>query len=187
LGIGTGCGAALLLQMPSAQPTGQKDWHCIATEAGHANIALPANYAELSKALGAPAKRVSVETVLSGAGLARIYHWRTQTTLADRDIVEQGLADPSSSAAQTITDFFQILASSAGDMLLTTGAQQLIITGGLLARLLPNLEPTDFLRTLQAKDHFEHWLQQRAVTFVTDSDAALYGLAFAMNQIGRLP
>ena len=117
-------------------------WHVLASEGGHASFGPHgADEAEVFERLRADCGTVSAETVLSGAGLARLARALDPQLgrRAPEAIVASALArDPSALAAARL--FVRLLGRFAGGLALTFKALGgVYITGGVARGLAPLL------------------------------------------------
>jgi glucokinase len=142
VGVGTGLGVGGVVADAGA-------FTVLATEGGHAGFA-PSNERsiELLRWLRKKYGRVSAERVLSGAGLANVYHalcdieglHRPELSAAE---VSAGASDGSdATCVEAVGLFCELLGSFAGDLALTLGAWQgVLISGAMLQHFdRPTLE-----------------------------------------------
>jgi len=177
IGAGTGFGVALLA------PCG-KNYALVPTEGGHASFA-PADAfeARIWAALKKTHEHVSTETLLSGSGLSGLYEILTgfedeARTNSPEEISHLAAEDENSAAAKTLTLFFGILGSVAGDIALLHGAKGgVYLAGGVVTKNETWLRRSDFLRRFGAKGAMAHYVADIPVSLITDPYAALNGAA----------
>lgn len=186
IGPGTGLGVSGLL------PLGyQNKWIPISGEGGHVSLSATTDLEfstiqHLQKRYG----HVSAERVISGAGLADLYHalcdlkdgkGREITTPAD--VMARARDVPSSTANQALDMFCGFLGSVAGDLALTLGARGgIYIGGGILPRMGERFEASPFRARFEDKGRFKHYLQD-IPTWVIHSPVspALQGASQALS------
>ena len=176
LGAGTGLGVASLV------------WHhdgyrVVPGEGGHMGFA-PADeeQAGLWRALHAEMGRVTAETVICGAGLARIHRHLGGSTLDPADISGDALAGEPL-ARHSVETFLRCYGAFAGDlalMLLAKGG--VYLCGGIAPKLLPLFESAGFMTAFRAKACHEHIASAMPVHVVTEERLGLLGaLAIARS------
>ncbi|GHF13409.1 glucokinase [Kordiimonas sediminis] len=180
LGPGTGFGVALLV------PTEQA-WHVVPTEGGHVTFSPVTEleqslYNHLKQTVG----HVSVELLLSGSGLTQIHQFllsrngEVPRDLSPADITSAALNGTDASCVQAVEVFLSALGSVAGDIALTHGATGgVFLGGGILPKITPFLERSDFADRFMAKGHLHEYLQTIPVRLITAGDVALIGAAIA--------
>jgi glucokinase len=184
LGPGTGLGTAALVR------SGER-YIGMETEAGHTDFAAASDdewaiWAQLRKAH----KRITPETVLSGAGLVRLQAARdaigkgvayTEPAITDAAaarITEAALANPAGSEADTVRLFWTLVARYAGDIALTYFAQGgVTLAGGILPRLLPLLEEAAFRAAFENKAPMRSVVEATPVRLLLRGDAVHHGMA----------
>ncbi len=177
LGPGTGFGAAALLPEPGG------GWRAVCGEAGHMTLAAANEteavlLAELRQEFG----HVSVERVVSGAGLALLY----RAVSGDRspapapDEVTARALDGEPLAIAVIGHFTRFLATAASDLALVFAARGgVYLSGGILPRLGPCFDGTAYLDRFADKGRFRDFLSTVPSAVVTHPAPALAGLAAA--------
>ena len=176
VGPGTGLGVAIVDR--SAQGV-----RVIDCEGGHADFApLDAVEDRILARLRGLHRRVSVERVVSGPGLAAIH-----ATLAG---VEGAAADPETLwaralggedalAAAALDLFCRCLGSATGDIALVQGAQGVVVAGGLGLRLADRLAASGFEERFRAKGRMEQRMAAMPVKLITYPQPGLLGAAVA--------
>ncbi len=193
LGAGTGLGVALLVWREGA-------YHVLASEGGHADFApFDTVTQRLWEHLHPQLGRVSVEHVLSGPGLVRLFTFlqaeRGQTpgpalqaaleTNADTAalISTFGLAQRDALAVESLHLFARIYAAVAGNLALTAKASGgVYLAGGIAAKILPVIQTTTFLATFLAKPPMTALLEQMPITVIRNPDVGLQGAAWVAGR-----
>ncbi|HEV2568952.1 glucokinase [Sphingomonas sp.] len=174
VGPGTGLGVAMLVRGPEGD-------RVIATEGGHIEFApLDREEQRLRDDLAGRFGRVSVERVLSGAGLGEIY-----ASITGRDPPEPAelwrlaLTGAAPVAVTALDRFCRILGSAAGDLALAQGADAVVIAGGLGLRLAEHLPASSFPERFAAKGRFQARMETLPVKLITHPQPGLLGAAAA--------
>ena len=179
VGPGTGLGVAQLLRRGG-------HYHVIETEGGHIDFA-PLDpledriLAELRKRY----RRVSVERIASGQGLANLYEALAHiegrpTRFHDEKALWQAAMSGEDSLAGAAFDRFCLsLGAVAGDIALAQGAEAVVIGGGLGLRLADHLPRSGFRDRFIAKGRFERRMDEMPVKIVTHPQPGLFGAAAA--------
>ncbi|MEO8722746.1 MAG: glucokinase [Sphingobium sp.] len=178
-GPGTGLGIAHVLRVEGG-------YHVCPTEGGHMDFA-PLDMFEdgLLVALRARYRRVSVERVVSGPGLASIYEalarmeGRAVVPQDDKSLWAAALDGSDSLAVAALDRFCMSLGSVAGDIALAQGAHAVVIAGGLGQRLAPYLIGSGFAQRFTAKGRFETTMAAMPVKLIMMDQPGLFGAAAA--------
>jgi glucokinase len=177
VGPGTGLGVALLAH-----------GRVIAAEGGHIGFA-PADAMEdeLLDRLRARHGRVSVERVVSGAGLGEIHAVLTgaEPPADDRALWQRALSGEDAQASESLDRFCAILGAVAGDIALAHGADAVVIGGGLGLRLADRLADSAFGRRFRAKGRLETRMAGLTVRLITHPQPGLLGAAAAFAGADR--
>ena len=177
LGPGTGLGLSCILP---GRPV-----RILATEGGHRAFA-PADDLEIEvfKVLQSELGYVSCESILSGAGLYRLYRslckiWDEGIVCTkETEIIAAGEANPNSVARKTVRVFNNILGGFAGDAALTTGAfGGVVIGGGVSKHVAPYIHESDFVSRFQTKGPGALFMPDIPVRLITARFVPLYGAA----------
>jgi glucokinase len=176
LGPGTGFGAALCL--PGIPP------RVLATEAGHASLA-PGNEGEIEilRWLLQRGSHVDNEAILSGPGLVNAY-----TALCDRRGVVPAMNQPSQITAAALQEadplaeqalhmFCALLGSLAGDLVLSLGAREVYIAGGIPSQIMPFLARSDFVARFLNKGRMRPVLERVPVWVIEHGQLGVIGAA----------
>jgi glucokinase len=177
MGAGTGFGCALL------PPCGGR-YGLVATEGGHVSFA-PTNETELRlwEWLKQREKRVSVESVLSGRGLALLYsalcEWDgAKDKRGPEEISREAARDPDSPSGRAMDLFFNIFGSVAGDVVLVQGALGgAYLGGGIVMKNSEALLRSRFVERFSAKGVMARYLEKVPVYVIQSEYAALKGAA----------
>ncbi|MEP6785272.1 MAG: glucokinase [Sphingomonadales bacterium] len=179
VGPGTGLGVAQVFREGGR-------YHVIACEGGHVDFA-PLDSIEdaVLAALRRKHRRVSVERVVSGPGLAAIHEVLAQ--IESRDISQRddkalwtaALDGSDSLAAAALDRFCLSLGAAAGDFALAQGAGAVVIAGGLGLRLADHLPRSGFAERFVAKGRFQAMMTEIPVKLITHSQPGLFGAAAA--------
>ena len=186
VGPGTGLGVAMLIR-------GKAGAQVIETEGGHVDFA-PLDVIEdaILTRLRARYRRVSIERIVSGPGLANIYgaladiEGRTIATLDDAVLWRRALEGADGLAAAALDRLCMSLGSFAGDIALAQGAQGVVIGGGVGLRIAAHLPRSGFAQRFRAKGRFEQRMANIPVHLITHPQPGLFGAAaaYAANTTG---
>lgn len=182
IGPGTGLGVAYVVR----DPTG---YRAVETEGGHVDFApLDSTEDALLSRLRRQHRRVSVERVCSGPGLATIYETlagiegRAVLRMDDPALWTLALAGQDSLAAAAFDRFCMILGAAAGDFALAQGAAAVVIAGGLGQRIAARLPQSGFEARFRAKGRFEQLMETLPVKLIDHPQPGLFGAAAAFAQ-----
>ena len=180
---GTGLGVALLVSVDGT-------YRALPSEGGHADFA-PGSDDEIALwryLRGVHGPHVSVERVLSGAGLGDLYDFVRQATGAaepawpagDRNaaISHAALEGRDATAVRALEMFVEILGGEAGNHALrgfATGG--VVLGGGIPPKILTALQHPRFLARFSAKGRFATWARSLPVRVTLEPRAALFGAA----------
>ena len=168
--------------------------HPLASEGGHVDFA-PKNEDEVDlwRRLRDRRDHVSVERLASGPGISAIYSWlkkrdrheepawfTERMKLNDPPVVisEAALVERLEPCIKTLELFASILGAVAGNLALTgmtTGGMYL--GGGIVPRILPILEKSNFMKAFTDKGRFKDLLSKIPVHVILNDKAALLGAA----------
>jgi len=179
VGPGTGLGVAQLFRKDGR-------YHVIATEGGHVDFA-PLDSIEdaVLAALRERYRRVSVERIVSGPGLAAIHEvlarleGRDAPQRDDKALWQAALAGTDSLAAAALDRFCLSLGAIAGDFALAHGPKAVVIAGGVGLRLADHLPRSGFAERFAAKGRFETLMRSVPVRLITHPQPGLFGAAAA--------
>jgi glucokinase len=176
LGPGTGFGAAALLPAEGR-------WLVQTSEAGHMSFGAcePADYS-LWPRLETSRGRHSVESLLSGPGLLRLYRGiaverSAAATLGTPAAVTAAAAAGDLVAGAAVARFACLLGRLCGDLALAFGASGgVFLCGGIAPRILPELRDGGFRHAFEDKAPHSDMLRAIPVSVVTYPDPGLLGL-----------
>jgi glucokinase len=183
LGAGTGLGVAHLLPVLD-------QFIPLPGEGGHVNWAAQ-NEQEwfIHQVLAKEYGHVSPERLLSGPGLEAIYKalalFRQQVVepLSAAEIAAHALSAEDELASATVAQFFASLGSVAGDLALTFSTfGGVYVAGGIVPKLLPLLDNSEFRARFEAKGRFSAFNRQIATYVVTAEQPGLVGAAVYLKQ-----
>jgi glucokinase len=179
VGPGTGLGVAQLLRRAGR-------YHVIDTEGGHVDFApLDGLDDRILAHLRLRHRRVSVERVASGMGLANLYEALAsiegrEIRFRDEKTLWQAAMTGEDSLAEAALDRFCLsLGAVAGDIALAQGARAVVIGGGLGLRLAGHLPRSGFRDRFIAKGRFERRMDEIPVKIITYGQPGLFGAAAA--------
>ena len=174
LGPGTGFGAALRMPGPPAR--------VLASEAGHASLTA-GNETELGilRWLLQRYPHADNERVLSGPGLVNAYR-----ALCEMHGVAPALEQPAQITAsaergedpiavEALQVFCGLLGSLAGDLVLSMGAQEVCIAGGIPSQITPFLQNSDFVARFLNKGRLRPVLERTPVWLVEHGSLGIIG------------
>lgn len=187
IGAGTGLGQGFLLWDGSGYVVHP-------SEGGHTDFA-PADALErdLLAHLASELGRVSVERVLSGPGIGRIYEFlksagvcEEQATVRDElagtdpapVIARHGLAGTDPLSVKTLEIFAGAFGTAAGNLALTVLASGgVYLAGGIAPKIVEHLASGNFIRRFHAKGRLSDLVARIPVRVILTDDVALYGAA----------
>lgn len=174
LGPGTGLGAAL--KMPDSPP------RVLASEAGHASLAVGSETEiGILRWLLQRYPHADNERVLSGPGLLNTYR-----ALCEMRGVESVLDQPAqitasaeegedAIAVEALQIFCGLLGSLAGDLVLSMGAQEVCIAGGIPSQIRPFLQNSPFVARFLNKGRLRPVLERTPVWLVEHGSLGIIG------------
>ncbi|MBA3669219.1 MAG: ROK family protein [Sphingomonas sp.] len=179
IGPGTGLGVAQVLRTSHGS-------HVIETEGGHVDFApLDTLEDQILGILRRTLRRVSVERIVAGSGLANIYHALSEIEGKpsrhgdDLALWAAALSGSDPLAVVALDRLFLSLGAVAGDLALAHGANSVVIAGGLGYRLRDRFATSGFADRFIAKGRFERRTQAIPVKLITHPEPGLYGAAAA--------
>jgi glucokinase len=182
IGPGTGLGVAMLLTgpHPAARP------RVVATEGGHVDFAPLDSLEDMVLAqLRAQFRRVSVERIVAGPGLANIHaalaaiEGRAVPARDDKALWEAALVDKDPLAEAAFDRWCLALGSVVGDLALAQGADAVVLAGGMLPRVQHLLPTSGFHARFMAKGRFEARMAAIPILRITHPEPGLLGAAAA--------
>lgn len=182
LGPGTGLGVAQLVC------DGER-YSVIETEGGHIDYApIDAFEDAILARLRNRHRRVSVERVVAGPGLAAIYEnlsaieGRPVISVDDKTLWSRALSGEDAMAVAALDRFCMALGSVTGDIALVHGSIAVVIGGGLGLRLANILPRSGFAQRFADKGRFESRMNAMPVKALTYEQPGLLGAAAAFVQ-----
>lgn len=185
VGPGTGLGVGAVLRTRAG-------WQAVPGEGGHATLAAAdALEAEVIAAVRRQHAHVSAERLLSGIGLPTLHEAVAVAmglgvpaeALAPEQIVERGLQGRDAVCERTLDSFCAMLGGFAGSVALTLGARGgVYVGGGIVPRLGDYFFQSRFRARFEAKGRFAPYLAGIPTALITDTQAALGGVALAIEQ-----
>jgi glucokinase len=182
IGPGTGLGVAQIVRRSGG-------FDVIETEGGHVDFApLDTTEDAILANLRSRYRRVSVERIASGPGLANIYEGlatlegRPKSYSDEKTLWTAALSGEDSFAAATLDRFLLVLGAVAGDTALAQGASAVVIAGGLGLRLADRLVESGFSQRFMAKGRFERMMSEMPVKIITHPQPGLFGAAAAFAE-----
>jgi len=178
MGPGTGFGSALLVHHGAG-------FTVVSGEGGHISFVPHGDletrvWTALQRSIG----RVTVETLLSGVGLMRIYrelchmHNTTPLNYDPRTISYQALEHDDDICLETLSVFCSMLGSVAGDIVLSHGATGgVFFGGGILPKISDFLVQSDFIERFLDKPPMQKFIEKIPADLIIAPDAALRGAA----------
>jgi glucokinase len=186
IGPGTGLGVGALVR-------GRESWIPVPGEGGHIDIGPVsardfAIWPHLEKAHG----RISAETLLSGAGLLRLYRGICTSDGVDpqltmpSDVTDAGLDGADRQAAEALTLFATYLGRMAGDLALIFMARGgVFLAGGIPAKIAPVIRSDTFRAAFVDKAPHRELLDTIPTAIIVKQDPALVGIAAYARAPGR--
>lgn len=181
LGPGTGFGAAALV------PFGDR-FAIVSTEAGHTEFGpSDAEEAALWPRVPRVLGRWTVETFLSGPGLARLHAAIADAAaVAPNVVVEGALSGEDPAAVEAVTLFGKLLGRYAGDLVLVFGATGgVAISGGIAPRIVEALDSGPFRAAFERKAPHDDVVSRVPTHVITAEDPAFIGLAALATEPDR--
>ena len=182
VGPGTGLGVAHVWR-------DAKGYRVQATEGGHIDFApLDAIEDAILARLRDRFRRVSVERVVGGPGLAEIHatlariEGRAVLETDDKALWALAMSGVDSLAAAALDRFCLALGSVAGDLALAQGASATVIAGGLGYRIRDHLVRSGFAERYTAKGRFAGMMAGLPVKLIVHPQPGLLGAAAAFAQ-----
>ena len=183
MGPGTGFGLALLVQHSGGCSV-------VSGEGGHVSFVPHGEletrvWSALQKSIG----RVTVETLLSGVGLMRIYrelchmHDTSPLNYDPRTISYQALEHGDEICLETLSVFCGMLGSAAGDIVLSHGATGgVFLGGGILPKISEFFLRSNFVERFLDKPPMQKFVEKIPVHLILAPDAALRGAALLYQE-----
>ena len=177
IGPGTGLGVAALLLI-------RDEWVVVPSEGGHASLASTGPLeAEIMARIGG-GYEVSAETLLSGAGIVRIYDalcaisGKVIVYHSPEQVTEAAAVGSDELAVSAVNVFCRLLGGLVGNVALTYGAiGGVYLAGGILPTIREFLLQSDFVSCMKNKGAMSNYLECLSVELITTPNAGLIGAA----------
>lgn len=178
VGPGTGFGAALRV------PVGEERWLVMGSEAGQVSMA-PGTAREraLLAQLQGDAGYVRAEGVVSGPGLLGTYRalcaidGATEQQSTPAAIAEAAADGSDAQAAEAVAIFCAQFGSVLADTVMVTSATRVYVAGGIVTKILPMLERSDFVARFLDKGVMREVLQRVPVRLIDHPHKGVIGAA----------
>lgn len=182
MGPGTGLGVGGLVPVADS-------WIPVVTEGGHVTVAaFDARDTGVIEWLREEFGHLSAERLISGPGLVNLH--RAELALAGgcaevldpAEIIRRAIEGSDLACVAVLQRFCRVLGGVVGNAAISLGARGgVVITGGIVPRILTLISHSDFLPKLHHKGRFSSYLHNIPVTVVVFKDAGLLGSAAALN------
>jgi len=188
IGAGTGLGVAIVTRC------GER-WQVLPGEGGHVDFApRTAEQQALMDYLQMQSDRVSVEMLLSGPGLERIYEFISTQNGIDPSSARRTAASISSTAllgrdplaVKTLELFVEIYGAQAGNLALTSLARGgVFIAGGIAPKILSVLKQGRFIEMFSDKPPMSELLHSMPVRVVLNTRSGLLGAVQVASEMAN--
>lgn len=179
MGAGTGFGASVLLNSPNGPA-------CLSTESGHVAFSPVGDLElEVDRVLRRKLGRVTVEHILSGNGLVNLYAALSEVRgETPRDLTAAQITNcEEGGSRETVDVFWDVMASVAGDFVLSHGATAgVFIAGGIAPKVMKYLDDARFRRRMEDKPPMSSMVRGVPSRIITHEWPALVGAANALTQ-----
>jgi glucokinase len=183
IGPGTGLGVSGLVW-------NNGDWHPLASEGGHATYTpVSEREQQVAAVLSRKFGHVSAERIISGQGLENVYqalselNGNANAPLSAAEITARALAQECEQCVETLTIFCASLGTVAGNLALTLGALGgVYLGGGIVPKILPFLQHSQFRERFENKGRFTHYLAEIPTYVITAPYPALAGAMIALEK-----
>ena len=171
VGPGTGLGVSAI--MP--------DGYVVPSEGGHIGFAPTTSHqVDLFNTLSDYFSRVSVERVVSGQGLENIFRANARLRGVDRRPSSKDITQLATNgdelALESISDFYDILATVAGDLALLFWAEDgVYLSGGMMKNLNDFFDAERFRSHFEAKGRFDKFCESVPVAVIRAEHPGLLG------------
>jgi glucokinase len=179
VGPGTGLGVALVVRRGGESEV-------VETEGGHIDFAPLDELEDRILAFLRPRyRRVSIERIVSGPGLANLYEaiasieGHPVRSGDDAALWKAALAGEDRLASTALDRFCLSLGAAAGDIALAQGGVAVVIAGGVGHRLADHLPNSGFALRFVAKGRLESRMRAMPVKVITIAEPGLLGAAAA--------
>lgn len=182
-GAGTGLGVAHLVHV-------DKRWVSLPGEGGHVDFAANSDEEDqILEVLRAELGHVSVERVLSGAGLVNLYRAivksddRVPENLKPKDVSQRALDDSCTDCRRALSLFCVIMGRFGGNLALNLGTfGGVYIAGGIVPRFLDFFKASGFRAAFEDKGRFRDYVCDIPVYLITHDQPGLLGAGAYLRQ-----
>lgn len=183
-GAGTGLGVSHLVHV-------DKRWVPLPGEGGHVDFAPNSEEEDqILEVLREEMGHVSVERVLSGAGLVNLYRGvvkadhREPEDLKPREVSQRALEDTCIDCRRALALFCVIMGRFGGNLALTLGTfGGVYIAGGIVPRFLEFFKASGFRAAFEDKGRFRDYVKDIPVYMITHQQPGLLGAGAHLRQI----
>ncbi|MCX8956693.1 glucokinase [Erwinia psidii] len=182
-GAGTGLGVAHLVHV-------DKRWVTLPGEGGHVDFAANSDEEDqILEVLRDELGHVSVERVLSGAGLVNLYRAivksddRIPENLKPKDVSQRALDDSCTDCRRALSMFCVIMGRFGGNLALNLGTfGGVYIAGGIVPRFLEFFKASGFRAAFEDKGRFRDYVRDIPVYLITHDQPGLLGAGAYLRQ-----
>ena len=183
VGVGTGINATCVFRTGST-------WYASPSECGHASLPVQTTEEiDLLRYLAAESSFVSIEDVLSGPGIERVYRWqrsskRVTGRVSSREIV-RAARHGDKAALQTVSMVVGLLGTVCGDLaLIHLPLGGVYLAGGVARSLAPFMDSCGFHDRFLSKGRFSDFMPRFSVCVIESDYTALQG---CLNFLDSIP
>ena len=199
IGPGTGLGMGYLVPLGSAK---ERRWQVMASEGGNADFA-PSNALELEllgllqQSQKTVSETISIETLVSGRGLPRIYAglcelWGVSPQFDAPDQITSAALEFDGAnggdliSHKTLELFCAMLGTAAGNFALNLGSRGgVYLAGGILPRITDFFCASDFRQRFEDRGRMTDFVKQIPTLLVLDPEPGLTGAFGLAQQLNR--
>lgn len=182
-GAGTGLGVAHLVHV-------DKRWVSLPGEGGHVDFAANSDEEDqILEVLRTELGHVSVERILSGAGLVNLYRAivksddRVPENLKPKDVSQRALDDSCTDCRRALSMFCVIMGRFGGNLALNLGTfGGVYIAGGIVPRFLAFFKASGFRAAFEDKGRFRDYVHDIPVYLITHDQPGLLGSGAYLRQ-----
>ncbi|AXF76991.1 glucokinase [Erwinia tracheiphila] len=182
-GAGTGLGVSHLIHV-------DQRWVSLPGEGGHVDFAANSDEEDqILEVLRAELGHVSVERILSGAGLVNLYRaivksdQRIPENLKPKDVSQRVLEDSCTDCRRALAMFCVIMGRFGGNLALNLGTfGGVYIAGGIVPRFLEFFKVSGFRAAFEDKGRFRDYVRDIPVYLITHDQPGLLGAGAYLRQ-----
>lgn len=183
-GVGSGLGGSIGIPSKSGLKV-------VATEIGHISFAPKSELeVELLNSTNKTVEHVSIEILLSGDGIKRVHDFilnkfgGTSDSMTASDITSAARQGNIDSCVKAMDLFFDILASTTGDIAVSQGAKGgIYIGGGIIPKIYSLINKDRFFERYTDKGPMRGYVEKIPVHVITSDMPALLGAALAPSRV----